>query len=286
MTTTATTGRVVRVVAAGLAAAAAWVVVAPERFAPGGAAPVDPDPAVTAGPGAGPAAGPAAGPGAGPGAADPDPAAPGTADGPAPATTPDAAPDLRLVEVRGGWRDGEDLGTAAALAVLVARAEVGASTAVAVEAVEQPGPGAAVVTLLVGPGAPVPGADGTDGAVRARRLAVPVHLGPSGVRVAGSPWWLPGPRLDPDVPVGRPLDDAALRAAAATALAAVGSPLAGTPFVLEATDGWPFLARPPDGADGAGPGPTVWLRWHLDRFVVAGLPLHPAAGWDRGTGVP
>lgn len=290
MPPTAATGRVVRVVAVGLAAAAAWVLVAPERFAPEGAAPAAPVPApATAATATAPTpatAAPGPAPGTAPGAAPGPPAEPGGASGP------------RLVEVRGGWRDGEDLGTAVALAVLVAGTHAAGDAAgdaagagpVAVEAVEQPGPGAAVVTLLVGPADAAP--DG-DGAIRTRRLAVPVRLGPEGVRVAGTPWWLPGPRLDAAVPAGRPLADPVLREAADAALAAAGSPLAGTPFELEATDGWPFLVRPGDdgrpdaGADGEEGGrPAVWLRWHLDRFVVAGLPLQPAAGTEQGTGVP
>ena len=203
------------------------------------------------------------------------------ADGVAPtAEGADPAADLRLVELRGGWRDREDLATAVALAVLVgaAHADAVGGTHVAVEAVEQPGPDAAVVTLLVAPrrtaGAEAP---------RAIRLAVPVRTGAGGVRVAGDPWTLPGPPLDPDPPQGGPVTDPALLESAAAALAGAGFDATGT-VSLDATDGWPFVARLDDGA--ATGSTTVWLRWHLDRFVVAGLPLQPVAGSGQGTPIP
>jgi len=201
-----------------------------------------------------------AGPAADPGAADPA--------GPA---------GVRLAEVRGGWRLEEGLETAAAVGLLAgtawAAADAGDGTVplVVIEAVEAPGPGAAVVTLLVA-------ASGPDGP-RTVRLVVPVRTGPDEVRPAGTPWVLPGPGLAPLPPNGRPLEDADLLASARAALDRVG--LAGDLLVaLEATDGWPFLTRLADGGDGP------WLRWHLDRFVVTGVPLRRAAGMDEGTGGP
>lgn len=277
--TTGRTGRLARAGGVLLAVGAAAVLAAPARFVPDAAD------------------GPTRGGGAGPDAAGPGPdavAADGLADAltiPAPATGPAAvgsAPtaDLRLVELRGGWRDAEDLATAVALAALVGAAHVdggGDHARVAVEAVEQPGPDAAVVTLLVAPG------DTADpDAPRAVRLAVPVRTGAGGVRVGGTPWRLPGPRLDPDPPPGRPVTDPALLESAAAALGGAGfdaSALAS----LAATDGWPFVARLDGAAGGAGtaaPPLEVWLRWHLDRFVVTGLPLRPAAGSGQGTEVP
>lgn len=257
----ATAGRrVVRVAAVALVTAAAWVLVAPGRVVP---AP-PPDGSV----------GSAGSPGA-----------LGTAPTPEVATPPVAVPDpdgsgpdgLRVVELRGGWRTGEDLGTAVAIAVMVGTAE---AEVVAVEAVEQPGPGAAVVTLLVAapPGGDRAATGGTD------RLVVPVRLDGGAVRPAGPTWRLPGPTLTPDPPTGRPVADPELVAAARAALAAAGldpSVLHG----LDATDGWPFVVRTEDDADD-GPASGPWLRWHLDRFVVTGLPLHPAAGSGRGAGTP
>ena len=272
-------GRAARAGGVLLAAGAAAVLVAPARFAPG----------TTGVAGRVDAAGADAGAAAGPTAVAPAAAPTGTTDGdPAPAdrvgTPPGAATsaDLRLVELRGGWRDREDLATAVALAVLVGTAHadttLGAGARVAVEAVEQPGPDAAVVTLLVAPAR----AEDAD-APRAVRLAVPVRTGAGGVRVAGNPWTLPGPRLDPDPPAGDAVTDADLLEAAADALAraGIGADLAS----LETTDAWPFVARLDGGPGGSG-STTVWLRWHLDRFVVSGLPLQTAAGSGEGTGFP
>jgi hypothetical protein len=79
--------------------------------------------------------------------------------------------------------------------------------------------------------------------------------------------------------VGTAVADPELIASARRALDAVGLP--GDRLVaLEATDGWPFIARLAP-ATGIG---DPWLRWHLDRFVVTGLPLHRGAEEDRDSG--
>ena len=271
------TGRAARAGGILLAVGAAAVLIAPARFAAPAPTPTTPtggaDPAADDGPRS-PTPTPV-----------PDAAPGGPTSGPAEvarAGDTDAPPaDLRLVELRGGWRDREDLATAVALAVLVgtAHADAVGGTHVAVEAVEQPGPDAAVVTLLVAPRRPA-----DPDAPRTVRLAVPVRTGAGGVRVAGDPWTLPGPRLDPDPPTGRPVTDPALVEAATAALTSAGFDASG-PVALEATDAWPFIARLDGGTAATGP-TVVWLRWHLDRFVVAGLPLQSAAGTGQGTGFP
>ncbi len=191
-----------------------------------------------------------------------------------------------LEELRGGWRIQGGIEEAAALAVVAghawaesrstpgtpgpgstegtgdadgAVAMAGASgvtgTVVTVEAVERPGALHAVVTLLVA----------TGGALH--RLGVPVLLTPDGPLLAGPPWMLPAPDHAPMTLAGAPVGDTVLVDAARAALERIG--IAGDRLTaLEATDGWPFIARLDDDTAG-----HPWLRWHLDRFVVAGLPL-------------
>jgi hypothetical protein len=193
-------------------------------------------------------------------------------------------PELLLEEFRGGWRVEGGNEEAAALAVIAAHAWAdvrrrpsGTSTVsgdgsatgvtgviVAIEAVERPGAHHAVVTALVAP-------DGAAGQLH--RIAVPLTMGPLGPSLAGEPWSLPGPVSQALLPVaGIPIADAELIASARRALDAVGLP--GDRLVaLEATDGWPFIARLDDASEA-----HPWLRWHLDRFVIAGLPLARTGG--------
>ena len=194
--------------------------------------------------------------------------------------------DIMLEELRGGWRVEGGAEEAAALGVIAAHAWADARSGrpavsdagavpgtglgarsgeragaiVTVEAVERPGALHAVVTLLV--------ADGRG----LHRIAVPIVFAAEGPAVAGEPWRLPAPvATQPDV-VGDAVSDPELLAAARSALETIGIP--GTRLLaLEATDGWPFIARLDDGTDG-----DPWLRWHLDRFVVAGLPLRSGGG--------
>jgi hypothetical protein len=204
--------------------------------------------------------------------------------------------DVRLQEIRGGWRLEAGVEEAAALAVLAGHAWAhalpvpDASTRgvppspagrggpmVVVEAVERPGPFAAVVTLLVAPQGPADDLAAllTAGSDRLFRLAVPVLISSEGATLAGAPWTLPPPS-----PSFRPLDltevtDPDLVRSARRALETVG--IAGERLMtLEATEGWPFIARLDDSTDG-----DPWLRWHLDRFVVAGIPLQRTNGGGR-----
>jgi hypothetical protein len=182
---------------------------------------------------------------------------------------------LLLEEIRGGWRIEAGGEEAAALAVIAAHDWADARTTatdrssgevvVVVEAVERPGTLHAVVTLLVRM---------TD---ELHRLAFPVTFGVDGPMIAGAPWPLPAPVAVPLPLAGVPVDDAELVAAARRALETVG--IGGDRLVaVEATDGWPFIARLDDDTVG-----HPWLRWHLDRFVVSGLPLHRSGEFTRAT---
>jgi hypothetical protein len=189
------------------------------------------------------------------------------------------APGILIEELRGGWRVEGGNEEAAALAVIAAHAWVDAlrrtagvdagddggratGVIVAVEAVERPGAHHAVVTTLVAPA-------GADGALL--RLAFPMTFDTDGPALAGRPWTLPSPAAvgvgSPTTIAGTAVGDLELIAAARKALDDIGLP-GDRLIALEATDGWPFIARLDDGAQG-----HPWLRWHLDRFVVAGLPL-------------
>jgi len=188
--------------------------------------------------------------------------------------TPASRPttELVLTELRGGRRVESGVEEAAALAVIAGHAwadaqglrgtaqDRGAGSGaggpiVVVEAIEQPGAMHAVVTLVVA------------SSDRLRRIAVPFTLGSDGPRLAGAPWRLPAPRLELQPIEGTAIGDDELLAAARRAVASIGiDPERLT--ALEVTDGWPFIARLDDEADG-----HPWLRWHVDRFVVTGLPL-------------
>lgn len=188
---------------------------------------------------------------------------------------------LHVEELRGGWRIAAGAEEAAALGVLMghawARGQLGmgqqetgrrgmgqgtdvgvGGSVVTLEAVERPGPSYAVVTVLVARGDDV------------QRLAVPVVFRDAGPVLAGAPWRLPSPATASMPVEGTAIGDEVLVAAARDALERVGIP--GSRLErLEVTDGWPFIARLSDDADG-----HPWLRWHLDRFVVTGLPLDRA----------
>lgn len=215
----------------------------------------------------------------------------GDHDVPAPGTTPSGdgtdgrggtspgrpeGVDILLEELRGGWRVEAGAEEAAALAVIAAHAwaearvapasrtastrEAGTGVIVTVEAVERPAALHAVVTLLV-----VVGPD-------LHRIAVPIAFGADGPAPAGAPWSLPPPIALPSALTGTAIDDPELIDAARRALETVGIDGQGL-VALEATSGWPFIARLEDDAGG-----HPWLRWHLDRFVVSGLPLRTGGG--------
>jgi hypothetical protein len=211
---------------------------------------------------------------------EPHDAAPLARDGAGPAgPVPDG---LLLRETRGGWRVEPGVEEAAALALLIGHRwqprpvgdsdttdEAGIRRLVIIEAVERPGLAAAVITLLIAPAGAIEGAP-------LHRIAVPILLGEDGASLGGTPWELPPPTHELREIAGVAVDDARLVASAREALDAAG--IDGSSLIaLEATDGWPFIAR-------TAAGPHPWLRWHIDRFVVTGLPLHHAAvGSSRGT---
>jgi hypothetical protein len=228
---------------------------------------------------------------AGPGARDVDP---GTPD--EPGSAPQGPPGWEIAALQGAWRATPGDGATAALATAIARAwltgvrpvlrieglEPPASTTYAehlvVEAIERPAAGAAVVTVL----AVLLDTDdgGAIGDSRLARLAVPVVEDADGPHPGGAPWPLPGPGLSLRAPATVEVTDTAVRDRALEALHLAGYEGAEL-LTLEVGDGWPWVARfqPPDGT-----GPSmVWLRRHLERFVVTGLPLGPALGGDGRT---
>ena len=202
-------------------------------------------------------------------------------------TVADPAAGLWVEELRGGWRLTAGSEEIAALGVVVARAwltgidpvveviglghasDGGYAEHLVVEAVEQPAPEAAVVTLLTvlldaGP-------TGYEAAVR--RLAVPIAIEADGPRPAGTPWWLPGPSLEPLLPALEPIDDEPDHLAALDALAVAGWPDAEL-LALSRTSGWPIVVEAAvTHPDGTGEAIEVWLRRHLGGFVVAGTTL-------------
>lgn len=203
----------------------------------------------------------------------------------APATSSEGPQGTLVAELRGRWRVDAGLEEAASLAVVVARAWLtgfdpvltidelgpareGANYAehLVVEAVEQPAPGAAVVTIL----AVVLDGDDQDLEAAVRRLAVPIVMATDGPRSAGRPWDLPPPKLDPVDLEPTPVQDPDLLLAAAEALDAAG--LTGhTLLALDRTEHWPVLATVsgPEEDDST----VVWLREHVGGFVVAGTTL-------------
>ncbi|TVP66564.1 MAG: hypothetical protein EA340_11550 [Nitriliruptor sp.] len=276
-----------------------WLVVAALLVLPGrvGSVAGPSEPTTTPGPPAtADAAGAVPNDGAAPTDLDGDPAA--TAATPPPTTDPgvDAAHELpavtlELEELRGRWRVGPGSEEAAALAVVIARAwltglgprlELEAASPdptsyaehLVVEAVEHPSPDTSVVTLLA---VLLSDPEDADAAVEVRRLAVPLATDGGAPRPAGAPWSLPGPALTQAEVDLQPLDDPAAVLAADTALAVAGlGELAVTD--LRTADGWPVVARASDGEQEH----TIWLRPHLDGFVVAGSTLAGATGEEEG----
>ena len=189
---------------------------------------------------------------------------------------------LELEELRGRWRVGPGSEEEAALAVVIARAwltglgprlelegaspdPTGYAEHLVVEAVEHPSPRTTVVTLLA---VLLQDPEDTDATVEVRRLAVPLTTDGAAPRPAGAPWPLPAPTLAQAEIDLRPLDDPTAARAADTALAVAGlGELAVTD--LRTAEGWPVVARASDGEREH----TIWLRPHLDGFVVAGSTL-------------
>ncbi|MDP8961323.1 MAG: hypothetical protein M3N32_06905 [Actinomycetota bacterium] len=187
--------------------------------------------------------------------------------------------------MRFGGRAAVGPGDAAAVAVAVARAWLGdvgppldlglgrAGTGayvehLAVEAVDHPAPGAAVVTLVA---VLLDTDDGAYRSARVVRLGVPVRLDGTGAYPAGSPWWLPAPELTAAPPQWTPVEQQPELAEAGAALEAAGYRSVEVRS-LERSEGWPWrvvaVATAPGAATPAEH--TVWLRDHLGHLVVAG----------------
>lgn len=148
------------------------------------------------------------------------------------------------------------------------------------EAVDQPAPGFAVVTLL---GVVLDTDDGSYRSASVRRLAVPVALDAEGAHPAGTPWWLPAPDLSSRAIRRSPIDDPDLAIEAVLAAEAAGYTEVEL-LDLAATDSWPLIAT----LRAIAPGQTerneheVWMRPHLGELVVAGwLPERPDPTEER-----
>lgn len=212
-----------------------------------------------------------------------------TVTGTEPAPRPSAAGQGGTTLLSSPARTTPTAADAAAMAVIVARSWVtnvgptmhGTGTApqsqegggaylehAVVEGLDYPAPGYAVASVL---GVVLAVDDGAYGDVAVRRLAVPLRFDADGARPAGEPWPLPPPDLDPAVPTGDPIDDAALATEAGAALAAAGFEDIEV-LALRQTDSWPWLATVRARAPGAEEPreQVVWLRSHQGGFVVAG----------------
>ncbi len=233
----------------------------------------------SAGPGAGPSGDPSTN--GGRPVTDPSTAGPPAVD-PPPSLPENPATVLELQELRGRWRVGPGSEEAAALAVVVARgwltglgprlALSGATPEpdvyaehLVVEAVEHPSERTTVVTVLA---IVLTDASSGEPSVELRRLAVPLATDQGAPRPAGAPWPLPGPALAPAEVELAPVADPDAVEAATTALAVAGL---GDLEVqgLTTAEGWPVVATASDGERDR----TIWLRPHLDGYVVAGSTL-------------
>jgi hypothetical protein len=196
-----------------------------------------------------------------------------------------------------GARTAVGHGEAAALAVAITRAWLtgvgprlaldGASPDpntyvehVAVEAIDHPAPGAAVVTVVA---IVLSAPDDAYRDATVRRLAVPLRFDAAGAQAAGPPWPLPAPTLTsaPFEPVAAVTEPDQLLQAA-EALTAAGFAVDELRS-LERTASWPLLATAAARAPGADGTDTyiVWLREHLGRLVVAGIrPAPPTQETD------
>ncbi len=183
-----------------------------------------------------------------------------------PGTPSAATPRATTARVWEMGRRAGDLGEAVQVALPVAAAHLGgpARTHLHVESVDAPGPGAAVVVLV--------GIELRDGRPVTTRLAVPVLL-VDGHWAAGLPWTLPAPAApQPDAVLDAlPSDDPAMRRLAVVALEHVGWQDVTVEAVGVALDAWPHIVTfSATDRQGQRTRQTVWLRRHLDQFVVAG----------------
>jgi len=180
----------------------------------------------------------------------------------------------------------DPVGTAGAVAVVVARAHLGSTGPtltipgvepgppgryvedVAVEGIDMPAPGAAVVRVV----AVVLTASGDHyDAVEVIRLAVPVAFDGGRAAPAGQPWVLPAIDLAP-VPLDVVPDDRAETVEAAREALQAAGYADPTDIRVGTTEGWPVVAEFTAVAPGSSEPAThlVWLRRHLDGLAVAG----------------
>lgn len=209
---------------------------------------------------------------------------------PTPTTSSEPPSAVILTPANGGHAVHGNVATprdlAGATAVVVARAHLGTAGPalevpgieraqpggyvehVAVERVDMPAPGAAVVTVVAV--VLTATADTYDG-VDVVRLAVPVVFTGDLAVPGGQPWRLPAPSLQPATPQGTPEEAPDLVSAASEALLVAGYAEI-EDLTVATTDGWPVLAE----ATAIAPGDTearrhlIWMRRHLGALAVAG----------------
>lgn len=137
---------------------------------------------------------------------------------------------------------------------------------VAVESIDHASSGLAVVTLVAVVLEELDEGLGAD----LRRIAVPLAVVDGSPRLAGMPWWLPPPAIQPAEVEVEAVVDPTLLASAADALQHAGYDDVEV-SVLYRTAEWPWIA----GFTALAPGREqvsgeVWLRQEHDRFVLAG----------------
>lgn len=184
-----------------------------------------------------------------------------------------------------GGRVVPDVGDAAALALIAGRhwlgdlgagLELGLGRAgtgsyvehLAVESFDMPGAGSVVVSLVA---VLLDVGEDTYTGARVVRIAVPVLLDGDGARLAGDPWWLSPPDLTVADLAWSPIEDPGELLQAAEALTAAGFTEVDV-HALSSSASWPHRVEVSAVAPGATSAATqtVWLRRHLDGFVVAG----------------
>lgn len=198
------------------------------------------------------------------------------------AETPDFSP---RIAAGGGARTAVTLADATSLAVMVARDWLGGAGPrlglfetpligeayvdhVAVEAVDHPGTGHVVVTVIA---LLLEHEDGDFTEASLHRIAIPIAVDADGARPAGTPWLLPPPELELAVPVAHEIDDPTLVPEVTGALEHAGYrdvEVVG----IGGTDGWPLVATVDATAPGRGDRErhVLWLRANGNALVLAG----------------
>lgn len=230
----------------------------------------------------------------------------GQSDGQFAATdaTPDEMGEGHVTVLEPGGRVVPDVGDAAALALVAGRhwlgdlgagLELGLGRAgtgayvehLAVESFDMPGAGSVVVSLVA---VLLDIDEDTYTGARVVRIAVPVLLDGDGARLADDPWWLSPPDLTVADLAWSPIEDPAALLHAAEALTAAGFTEVDVRS-LSSSASWPHRVEVSAVAPGAASATvhTLWLRRHLDGFVVAGaLPRrsHTDPAAPRGDPTP